>query len=365
MAKSKKVANPQKANLLNAVKKVVNTSTVLPILEDILFLPGKAIVTDLETVAIIPFDMPGVPKDGIAIPAKTFCQIMEMVEAPTVKVKADLSCTITEGSRSIGVLGESWENYPKNSDVSDARFVGKLNQQSMMDLETSLSFVSNDDLRPAMTGVYFCKEMVATDAHRLYHRPLGFKEDFIVAAKPLKALLALGGEYDVSYNGIHVRFLREDGVELISRAIDARFPDYKVVVPTKDHTVTLNMCPHLLGKEIKNAMKFCNKSTYKVAFKVNDNTVTISAEDVDFSFSYKNEMPATIQRHNIIITKQTKEGPVKETLPHCSEIAFNARFLLQIIDRHTGDGPVQIKLWASNKGVIINNDFLLMPLMIG
>ena len=183
-------------------------------------------------------------------------------------------------------------------------------------------------------------------------------------ARSIKALLALPGDYDVSYDGTNVRFLRQDGVELISRAIDARFPDYKVVIPTKDHTVTLSMCPHILGTEVKNAMKFCNKSTQQVVFQINDASVKISAADVDFSFSYENEMPASITRHDIFFIRQTKEGPVKEKMPHCNEIAFNGKFLLQVIDKHTGDGPVNLKLWASTKAAIINDDFLLMPLMV-
>jgi len=357
MSKAKKGANPQKALLMTAVKRVINTNTVLPILEDILFLPGKAIVTDLETVVITPFDMKGVPAEGIAIPAKMFGEIMGMMETPSLVVdKSGENCRLTEGKRTIQIKGDLSENFPKSPDTSEVIPVGKINAQTMEHIATALLFVSNDDLRPAVTGVYFCEELVSTDAHRLYHKPIGFKENFIVPARSLKALIALGGEWEVFCTKnegtiYHVQFVRHDGTQLISRAIDARFPDYTVVVPTEGQTVTLNFCPHVLGLEIKNAMKFANRSTSMVRFDINDSTVKISAADVDFSFAYENQFPATIQRHE-------KAGEP------CPYIAFNGKFLLQILSQHTGDGPVIIDLWSPTKAAIVNNDFLIMPLMV-
>ena len=104
--------------------------------------------------------------------------------------------------------------------------------------------VSNDDLRPAMTGVFFelskdCVQFVATDAHRLirYKRndSKATKNDsFIVPKKPLNlvknALPDNDDDIQISYNKNHL-FVSHGDVQMICRLIDARFPDYKVVIP--------------------------------------------------------------------------------------------------------------------------------------
>jgi len=86
---------------------------------------------------------------------------------------------------------------------------------------------------------------------------------------------------------------------------------------------------------------------------------------VDFSFEYNNDFPANIERHTVMIKVRQKDGSFEpKAMKHCEMIAFNAKFLLQIISQHTGNGPVKIKLWAETKATIINDSFLLMPLML-
>lgn len=65
-------------------------------------------------------------------------------------------------------------------------------------------YVSTDDLRPAMTGMYFDKQsIVSTDAHRLFMLPNTGSEE---------------GLYE----------------PITGNVIDARFPDYKVIIPSVD-----------------------------------------------------------------------------------------------------------------------------------
>ena len=96
--------------------------------------------------------------------------------------------------------------------------------------------VSSDDLRPAMTGVFFeltkdSVQFVATDAHRLvrYKRTdtKGAKTDsFIVPKKPLNllknALPDNEDELTISYNSNHL-FVNHGSTQMICRLIDARF----------------------------------------------------------------------------------------------------------------------------------------------
>lgn len=58
---TKKAADPRKEKiklLVTAIKKTVNRSTPVPILESVLLTGEHAVVSDLETYVIIPFETP-------------------------------------------------------------------------------------------------------------------------------------------------------------------------------------------------------------------------------------------------------------------------------------------------------------------
>lgn len=408
--KAKKVANPQKKLLITAAKKTINANTVLPILEDILFLPGKAIVTDLETFVVVPFDMEGVPECGIAIPGRMFLEIMEMVEKPSIVVDKNFGVELVEGKRRIKLMGENPDNFPKTPD-SGFKPNGIV-EKVQTDLTTALCFVSNDDLRPAMTGVYFeaigmdkQSRIVATDAHRLFHRKIApMATEFILPSKSAKIIISMGGEeWKVEIGSSRTRWTNEAGVQVISRSIDARFPDYKVVLPDeKDIAATIHVAPETLLQELKNAGKFANKSTNEVRFTLNGN-LSIASQDVDFSFEYKNEVsPADFNfnkknfcpyilkanpRNNrdedmMVLTRKKKDGVMQyrdvcnldwrdlmqddelsQPVEPKMSVAFNGKFLSEIIHKIPNDECATIQLWGPSKAAIINKEYLLMPLL--
>ena len=105
-----------------------------------------------------------------------------------------------------------------------------------------------------LSGVFFELDknsitFVATDAHRLvrYTRSdvsCPKKDSFIVPKKPLNLLKSAlpdnDDELNISYNSNHL-FVKHGGTELVCRLIDARFPDYKVVIPVDNpYKMTVN-----------------------------------------------------------------------------------------------------------------------------
>ena len=45
-------------------------------------------------------------------------------------------------------------------------------------------------------------------------------------------------------------------------------------------------------------------------------------------------------------------------------IAFNGQFLTEILNYQDWNEPVKIKMWGETKAAIINESFLIMPLML-
>lgn len=361
MATKKKAANPANKMLVTAMKKTINNNPVLPILEDVLFFPDMAIVCDLENFVTIPYVMKGIPESGICVPAKMFEQVLGIADTLAAKVTKDHGITFIDGDREMKLMGEDPLNYPKSPE-GPWEPLGTLEAEQVADIATALLFVSNDYLRPAMTGIYFNKDIAATDAHRLFWKKITpMKREFILPAKSAKIMLALGGnkwevfgrekEGDSLQEAGYIRLVNEYGVEILARAIDARYPNYNQVIPDiKEVAGKIVACPSMIMKEITNASKFANRSTNMVVFELTDK-VKISSQDVDFSFEYK----STIKGADV----HFKEGVEKNMTT-----AFNAKFLMQIIAMTPPDSPVEIDLWGPTKAAIINKSFLVMPVML-
>src|SRR5678809_26131 len=163
---------------LQHISGVINANTVLPILEDFLFEVEKnklsVVATDLETVMRVQLDIEAKDSGKVCIPAKILIDSLKNIpEQPlTFNIDKNFAVEITSSNGKYKVMGENPDNFPKEP-VADVATSFNLTSSALVTaINKTLFAVSNDDLRPAMTGVYFelatngitC---VATDAHRL------------------------------------------------------------------------------------------------------------------------------------------------------------------------------------------------------
>jgi len=232
-------------------------------------------------------------------------------------------------------------------------------------INNTLFAVSNDDLRPAMTGVFFELssngiQFVATDAHRLvqYKRTdvsCPETNSFIVPKKPLNLLKNVlpnnEDEIKISYNSNHF-FVTHDSTQLTCRLIDARFPDYKVVIPV-DNPYKLVVNRTDFQSALRRVSVFSNKSTNQVALSISGSELQLTAQDVDFSFEGNERMNCQYDGNDL-------------------QIAFNAKFLIEMVGAADSE-EVKVELSTPTKAGIVkpteqNNGedllMLVMPLML-
>jgi len=356
---------------LQQISGVINSNTVLPILEDFLFDIEKnkltVVATDLETVMKVHLDIEAKESGRVCIPAKILMDSLKNIpEQPlTFNIDANYSVELTSDNGKYKVMGENPDNFPKEPVTDDSNGFTMTSVALVTAINKTLFSVSNDDLRPAMTGVFFELDpkgltFVATDAHRLvkYKRKdvkCPKKDSFIVPKKPLNllkgALPSNDDELQVSYNSNHL-FIKHGSTEMVCRLIDARFPDYKVVIPADNpYKLTLNK------NDFQNALRrvsiFSNKSTNQVALSITGNQLQLAAQDVDFSFEGNERMSCQFDGEDM-------------------QIAFNAKFLIEILGA-AETSEIFIELSTSTKAGIIKpseNDehedllMLVMPLML-
>ena len=356
---------------LQHIAGVINANTVLPILEDFLFEVEKnklsVVATDLETVMRVQLDIEAKDSGKVCIPAKILIDSLKNIpEQPlTFNIDKNFGIEITSDNGKYKVMGENPDNFPKEPVADDTTSFKTTASALVTAINKTLFATSNDDLRPAMTGVFFeldkkGLQFVATDAHRLvrYKRKdvaCPKNDSFIVPRKPLNLLKSAipsnDDEITVSYNNNHL-FVKHGTTQMSCRLIDARFPDYKVVIPS-DNPYRLTVNKNDFQGALRRVNVFSNKSTNQVALSIAGSELELKAQDVDFSFEGDERMKCQYNGEDMMI-------------------AFNARFLIEMLGATESD-EVNIELSTPTKAGLLkpaeqeDNEELLMlvmPLML-
>jgi DNA polymerase-3 subunit beta len=365
------VSSSQLFKHLQQISGVINANTVLPILEDFLFEIEAnkltVVATDLETVMKVHLDIEAKESGKVCIPSKILLDSLKNIsEQPlTFNIDKSFAVEITSSNGKYKVMGENPDNFPKEPAADTATSFSLTSSALVTAINKTLFAVSNDDLRPAMTGVFFELSAngvtcVATDAHRLVR----FKrsdvicpkaDTFIVPKKPLSLLKSAlpqnADELEVSYNSNHL-FVKHGGTELVCRLIDARFPDYKVVIPV-DNPYKLTVNKSDFQSALRRVSVFSNKSTNQVALTISGSELQLASQDVDFSFEGNERMACQYDGEDL-------------------QIAFNAKFLIEMLSAADTE-EVVIELSTPTKAGIIKPSeaepdeellMLVMPLML-
>ncbi|MGV3594088.1 MAG: DNA polymerase III subunit beta [Sediminibacterium sp.] len=356
---------------LQQISGVINANTVLPILEDFLFeIQDKklsVVATDLETVMRVQMDVESKANGKVCIPAKILMDSLKNIadQPLTFNIDKNFAVEITSDNGKYKVMGENPDNFPKEPAADDTTGFDMTSSGLLTAINKTLFAVSNDDLRPAMTGVFFelskdGVQFVATDAHRLvrYKRTdahASKTDSFIVPKKPLNLLKnALPDNDDaitVSYNSNHL-FVNHGSTQMICRLIDARFPDYKVVIPA-DNPYKLIVNKADFQNALRRVNVFSNKSTNQVALSITGSELQLAAQDIDFSFEGNERMSCQYDGEDL-------------------QIAFNAKFLIEMLSAADTE-DVKMELSTPTKAGLIKPTeqaegedllMLVMPLML-
>ncbi|MBL7779997.1 MAG: DNA polymerase III subunit beta [Saprospiraceae bacterium] len=324
------VSSTELLKQLQIASGAIGSNPVLPILEDFLFkIENKKLTiaaTDLETSIATGIEVLADDDFSVAIPAKILLDTLKALpqQPITVTVQPDnWGIEITSSYGKYRLAGENGSDFP-NIPEPDSVDTVKLNSQYLLEAINKTVFAtSSDELRPAMTGVYFQVDMnklicVATDAHKLVkyttHQMAGeVATTFIVPKKALNLLknaLPANDAVTISFNKANA-FFTFGSIHLVCRLIDARYPDYNAVIPV-DNPNSMTLSRSDFQNSLKRIAIYANKTTNQVVLDVNDKSLTVSAQDLDFSNEATEQLACNFDG-----------SPMK--------IAFNARFLAEML----------------------------------
>jgi DNA polymerase III subunit beta len=349
----------------------IGSNPVLPILEDFLFtiVNNQLTIsaTDLETSITTSLEVMSDGNASVAIPAKILLDTLKALPSQPVTFSVNeenYSIEITSAYGKYRLAGENGIDFPSTPSPDNEASIAMPSATLSQGINKTIFATSSDELRPAMTGVYFQIDenkltFVATDAHKLVRYSFtDIKSEsatnFIVPKKALNLLknaLPQNDEVTISYTKANA-FFSFGNVNLVCRLIDARYPDYNAVIPIDNpNNFVANR------SDFQNSMKriaiYANKTTNQVILNVTDKSLTISAQDLDFSNEATEQLPCTLTGEPLTI-------------------GFNAKFLVEMLGILEGD-EIRMELSTPTRAGILRpveevdgEDILMlvMPVML-
>lgn len=359
------VSSSELVKALSAVSGAVPNKATLPILETILFESEEGQIrltaTDLEISIIENMDADIEDGGAVAIPARrlieTLRQLPDIPVAFEVDDKFNVKFRTDKGTYKL--VGDDPDEFPEVPNLDEGTTISTSKDIMLKAIDKTLFAVSNDDLRPAMMGVFFDigpeeSKFVATDGHRLvkYIKSDLTSEDDINFIVPEKALnlvqKALHDEdCDLTVTEDHARF-KSGNTIVITRLINEQYPNYASVIP-RDNDKNLVINKEQMLATVKRVSIFSSSTTRQIRLQLNPDKLTIRAEDIDMS-------------------SEAKETIACEYGDEEMEIGFNAKYLADVLGNVDGD-EVFFEFSTPNRAGIVkpseedDNEQMLMLVM--
>ena len=347
----------QKTSLLDAIQRVVGVvdkKNTIPVLSNILCRPDaatntvKLTATNLEigaTATAMAIECDDAP---ITVPAQKLLEIVrELPDAVITLTTNDQNWISIECVKSkFRIAGLPETDFPNIMPLSGQAFT--LPQATARNLFAHVApFTSKDDSRYALTGVYLAASAdglraVATDGHRLAcitsPLPDGIENaaPVILPAKAAQEVKKLcekeNGDLLVTYGDTQMSF-DTGATTIITRLIDAQFPDYQAVIP-KESTAIAVLNREMVVSALKRVALMCSQ-TYLVKCAFGANALTLESMDP--------------QVGNAVESFGIDYAAAPLTM------GFNARYLLDVLGVTSGE-HVQVALTDAVAPALLTTD---------
>ena len=359
---------------LQSIGKVIASKNTLPILDNFLFQLEENTLTvtasDAETRLVTSLEVMNAEGSGLfCVSAKMLLDpLKELPEQPlTFDVNdANLEVFIHFQNGKYNFIGQKGDTYPQQKPLSEQAVEVVMDAQLLLNgISRSLFATADDELRPVMNGVYFDFHtddltFVASDGHKLVRlRNLSVQSEerasFILPKKPatlLKNLLAKEeGLIRLQFDDNNA-YVRCANCEMVCRLIEGRYPNYNSVIP-KENPFQVTIDRMFLLNALKRVSVFSNQSSSLIKLHLEDNLLTVSAQDIDFSTSAEERIPCEYNGDEL-------------------SIGFKATYLIDTLGNISSTDVILQLADPSRAGLILplenqeNEDLLmlLMPMML-
>ena len=289
---------------LQLLQGIIEKKSTMPILGNILLTAEKGSIeltaTDLE-VGLRSRTEAEVKKTGKAtLPAKKIFEVVrELPDLADVSAKKlennflEIKC----GSAYFKLPGLPVEEFPPIPDISDEKAITLPAAVLKEMIRRTIFSIAQEDIRYAMNGALFQVEgnrlmLIGTDGHRLAYvstelesKKAGEKIEVIISRKALSELLKLlpEAEEEVQFGRFeNFVFFRVDAHHLLSRNIEAQFPNYdKFISLRNDKNAIFNAVE--LNRRIRRVSVVSNERSRAVEFSISEGLAKLSSANPDMA----------------------------------------------------------------------------------
>ncbi|GAB4338476.1 MAG: DNA polymerase III subunit beta [Calditrichia bacterium] len=342
--------------LYSALQKVVSVipqRTTFIMTQNILFFTEdnllKLMGTDLE-ITLMSWASASIVEEGsVAIPGRLIHDIVR--ELPNVELEFEVDDQFrTRILTDVGkykISGVNPMEFPRQPQLGDSLQNFSIeNKMFRRLLENTMFACSTDELRAALTGVFFQIgnqkiSAVATDGHRLAKMSFVAPEleaVNIASVVPLRSLnfvlrnLDSEGTTSVYFGEHHVLFVLGDS-QIFARLIEEKFVDYERVIP-QETPYELLVDSTALFSSVKRVSLFSNPISSQVVLHIYPQQIELHAEDIDYGGEASERIACEFNGDELLI-------------------AFNSRYLQDIL-RHISTPKLQIRLLRPDYAVLVN-----------
>ena len=283
------------AKALNSVARVANTRNTQPILGNVL-LKAKdnrlsVSATNLDIAISHNIGTKMSEEGSITVPARLMQDFVSSLPGGVIDLELDdTKLKISTDQYQSTINGTSAEDFPVMPAISDGNSWQIASSVFKKALQQVVFTASGDDARPILTGVYLHTHsgslyVVATDSYRLAEKKLSQNKSevrLLIPSGAMQDMLRILGDADelvtITHDDQQVLFSVGE-VELVSRLIDGKYPDYRKLIP-KTFEVSATLKREDFSNITKVSSLFARESAGSVTIKVDEGSNQVSIRSV-------------------------------------------------------------------------------------
>ena len=350
-------------NALSKIAGIVPTKATTPILENVLFefndysLKISATNLDVCGCVFVPYEkiLP-----NFCLNAKRLYDTVKMIEDEEIEftLKENYKLTIKTLKGEYKLTAENPEDFPKPPTLEKTEIIK--HENFFNKIKKVIYAASTNELKPALTGVFCGKDVVATDGFVLSVIPSseGLDDSDVspskgieinIPAQTLGFILKFANEItEIQANEKLVQFdFKNENFNycIISKLIDETFPDYKVIF-NQDYCDRIFANRTELLNTLSRLRIFANPASRQIRISFAEN-LKIQTEDADMGAEAFETLKVKLEGKQIII-------------------GFNADYVIKTLNAMT-DEEITIEYREPTKGVIfegVGHKCVVMPVRL-
>jgi DNA polymerase III subunit beta len=353
---------------LQQVTGIVERRHTLPILSNVLITAhgGRLdfLATDLEVQITSSAAIEGNAEGAVTVGARKLYDILRSLpEDVEVALEAkENRMTVKAGKSRFNLQTLAAADFPKMVEAKDASKTLTLPQKALKGALRLVQFaMAVQDIRYYLNGVLFSVEketlrVVATDGHRLSFASQALDGDHgsveaILPRKTVLELIKLLSDSDEPVSlaiGTNQARFSFSGIEIVSKIVEGKFPDYQKVIPTT-HKNRVSLDRATLAQSLNRAAILSNEKIRGVRLVFTKDALSIICTN--------NEQ------------EEAEEGLAVEYDGDPLDIGFNISYLLDVLN-HVDSPTVSVTMGDSNSSALVQmparEDFkyVVMPMRI-